>query len=67
MPTSASPAPTAVAPDFHVKDLTLAEWGRKTIQVDWPVGDYDPFFNVNTPEDLARAEAIVIASVALSR
>ena len=41
--------------------------GRKTIQVDWPVGDYDPFFNVNTPEDLARAEAIVIASVALSR
>lgn len=41
--------------------------GRKATQVDWPLGDYDPFFNVNTPEDLVRAEAIVIASVALSR
>ena len=41
--------------------------GRKTIQVDWPIGDYDPFFNVNTPEDLVRAEAIVIASIALAR
>jgi molybdopterin-guanine dinucleotide biosynthesis protein A len=25
-------------------------------QVDFPVGDVDPFFNVNRPEDLARAE-----------
>jgi len=33
MPTSASPAPTAVAPDFHVKDLTLAEWGRKELVI----------------------------------
>ena len=25
---------------------------------DWPVAPFDPFFNVNTPEDLARAELI---------
>lgn len=28
------------------------------VTVDWPAEPYDPFFNVNTPEDLARAEAI---------
>ena len=26
-----------------------------TVPVEWPVGDADPFFNVNTPEDLAEA------------
>jgi molybdopterin-guanine dinucleotide biosynthesis protein A len=26
--------------------------------VDWPVHPFDPFFNVNTPEDLAQAERI---------
>jgi molybdopterin-guanine dinucleotide biosynthesis protein A len=26
--------------------------------VEWPTEPYDPFFNVNRPEDLARAEAI---------
>lgn len=30
--------------------------GRETV---FPVGAVDPFFNVNTPEDLARAEAIL--------
>ena len=29
----------------------------KTAQVDWPIKDRDPFFNVNTPEDLAIAES----------
>ncbi len=29
----------------------------KTVQVEWPVKDGDPFFNINTPEDLAFAEA----------
>lgn len=28
------------------------------VTVEWPVEPYDPFFNVNRPEDLARAEAI---------
>jgi molybdenum cofactor guanylyltransferase len=27
--------------------------------VDWPAARFDPFFNVNTPEDLARAEALL--------
>ena len=27
--------------------------------VDWPAGPVDPFFNVNTAEDLARAEALL--------
>ncbi|AOS46286.1 Adenosylhomocysteinase [Lacunisphaera limnophila] len=30
MPTTTSPAPTN---DYHVKDITLAEWGRKEISV----------------------------------
>ena len=34
---------------------TDAHGGREAV---FPVGDVDPFFNVNTPEDLARAEAI---------
>jgi molybdopterin-guanine dinucleotide biosynthesis protein A len=28
------------------------------VTIDWPAEPYDPFFNVNAPEDLARAEAI---------
>ena len=27
--------------------------------VDWPTEPVDPFFNVNTPDDLARAEALL--------
>jgi molybdopterin-guanine dinucleotide biosynthesis protein A len=27
--------------------------------VDWPAAPFDPFFNLNTPEDLARAEALL--------
>jgi molybdopterin-guanine dinucleotide biosynthesis protein A len=30
--------------------------------VDWPVEPLDPFFNVNTPEDLAAAEAMIASS-----
>ena len=28
------------------------------VVVDWPIEPYDPFFNVNRPEDLARADTI---------
>ena len=28
------------------------------VVVDWPIGDRDPFLNINTPDDLAHAEAI---------
>ncbi len=29
------------------------------VHVDWPVEPFDPFFNANRPEDLARAEALL--------
>jgi molybdopterin-guanine dinucleotide biosynthesis protein A len=51
-------------------DLRAALEGGLRKVVDWtdrhgaasavfPVGGYDPFFNVNTPEDLAKAEAML--------
>jgi len=27
--------------------------------VDWPIGEYDPFFNINTPQELTEAERII--------
>ena len=30
----------------------------RTVTVDWPVETIDPFFNVNTPEELAHAESL---------
>ncbi len=36
-------------------DLFTARYHLAT--VDWPVGEMDPFFNVNRPEDLRAAEA----------
>ena len=38
----------------------LQDWARicDATVVDWPCDPYDPFFNVNTPEDLAEAERI---------
>jgi molybdopterin-guanine dinucleotide biosynthesis protein A len=44
---------------FRVKD-----WARRATaqMVEWPDEPYDPFFNVNTPEDLLRAQQILKAS-----
>ena len=38
----------------------LQDWARmcKAAAVTWPGEPYDPFFNVNTPEELAEAEQI---------
>ena len=38
----------------------LQDWARMCDArvVDWPAEPYDPFFNVNTPEELAEAERI---------
>jgi molybdopterin-guanine dinucleotide biosynthesis protein A len=38
----------------------LQDWtGRcNAAHVEWPISSFDPFFNVNTPEDLAEAERI---------
>ena len=33
-----------------------------TVYVDWPAGDPNPFFNINTPEDLRAAERLLEAS-----
>ena len=31
-------------------------------RVEWPGDPVDPFFNINTPDDLKRAEAIIALS-----
>lgn len=35
------------------------------VAVEWPAAPFDPFFNVNTPDDLAEAERLVAAYPAL--
>ena len=39
----------------------IDRWTKKNgvAEVEWPTLPYDPFFNANTPEDLAAAEAIL--------
>ncbi|MDR6955565.1 molybdopterin-guanine dinucleotide biosynthesis protein A [Ancylobacter sp. 3268] len=32
------------------------------VSVDWPVEPYDPFLNINTPDDLAAAERLIAAA-----
>lgn len=38
----------------------LQDWAREAgaVTVEWPLQPYDPFFNVNTPEELAEANRI---------
>ncbi len=33
------------------------------VTAEWPVQSHDPFFNINSPEDLARAEGIAAGSL----
>ena len=42
----------------------LQDWARESgaAAVAWPVEPYDPFFNVNTPEDLAEANRVAAQS-----
>jgi molybdenum cofactor guanylyltransferase len=51
----------AIAKDglFRVKN-----WAHRALaqKVEWPVEAHDPFFNVNTPEDLLRAQQILKTS-----
>ena len=42
--------------DMRKIDLWTARHGIAT--ADWPAAPIDPFFNVNTPEDAARAEEL---------
>ena len=45
-------------------ERTIARWTDRhgIAAARWPVGRHDPFFNVNTPADLAAAEAILAYS-----
>lgn len=45
-----------VAEDEHKVSAFIGRYAN--VIVDWPIEPYDPFFNVNRPEDLARADAI---------
>lgn len=45
--------------DIRRVDGWLARAGTATVE--WPAAPYDPFFNVNTPDDLAEAEQILKA------
>ena len=56
---------TALLPDLSsaleaARPPRMQDWARMcgAAVVDWPAEPYDPFFNVNTPEDLAEAERI---------
>lgn len=39
----------------------IDRWTKRhgVVEIEWPVQPYDPFFNANTPEDLASAETIL--------
>lgn len=41
----------------------MARWTQRigAVAVEWPVAPVDPFFNVNTPEELAEAERLIAA------
>lgn len=40
---------------FRMKDLDQV---FQVEQAEWPMTPHDPFFNINTPDDLAKAEAL---------
>ena len=42
--------------DLHKIEIWTTRHGIAI--ADWPVEPLDPFFNVNTPEDAARAETL---------
>jgi molybdopterin-guanine dinucleotide biosynthesis protein A len=46
-----------VEEDVRKVSAFIARYSNVT--VDWPVAPYDPFFNVNRPEDVGRAEEIL--------
>ena len=45
----------------RVPASAVREWadGRTLVEVEFTANVYDPFFNVNRPQDLGRAEAIL--------
>jgi molybdopterin-guanine dinucleotide biosynthesis protein A len=47
-----------VGENLHKIELWTARYGIAIAE--WPATPFDPFFNVNTPEDAAQAEAIAV-------
>jgi molybdenum cofactor guanylyltransferase len=45
--------------DEHIHKMGFFIDRHKIAQADWPVEPYDPFFNANEPQDIARAEKIL--------
>ena len=35
--------------------------GKKVAEVEWGTSPHDPFMNINTPDDLARAELMIVS------
>jgi molybdenum cofactor guanylyltransferase len=51
--------------EMAIRDVGLVrvkDWAKScgAAMVEWPVEPYDPFFNVNTPDELAEAERIML-------
>ena len=44
--------------DEKLHKVTAFQARHPLAYADWPMHPYDPFFNANTPEDLAAADAI---------
>lgn len=48
-------------PEYLIGRRSLTGFAEllKAVRVEWPVEPLDPFFNINTPEELAEAERII--------
>ncbi|MFN3447825.1 MAG: molybdenum cofactor guanylyltransferase MobA [Roseococcus sp.] len=59
--------PAALAEDLRAAiaagERKIDRWTARhgVAQAEWPIAPHDPFFNANTPEELAEAEAILRA------
>ena len=56
--------PRLEAAVVHQGLIRVWEWAAlaEATPVDWAMGGYDPFFNINTPQDLAQAETYLALS-----
>ncbi len=56
--------PRLEAAMVHQGLIRAWEWAAlaEATPIDWAIGTYDPFFNINTPSDLAQAETYLALS-----
>lgn len=57
-PVAMRPALRAFLMDDSLRKVETFVDGRFVARADWPVDPVDPFFNVNTPDDVANAERL---------